>query len=347
VRAELQTLHANIEETGNAKRRWHSRSSLRVMLHDDHGHVGLGEAAPLPGMSPESARDARKAVAELEWPESPPLELDAIAEVVSRIDLGLPSARFAAESALISLAASIRGVPMWRTWTEEVEELAVAAALFGTKDTDVLQAAREAAAYEVIAVKAKVGWLPSQREIALLRDVRAIVGPIELRLDANGAFLKGELAERLDALAELEPAFLEEPCSLEDLRSLSEVPFPIAVDESLVGPDAEERLARALECEHIGVVVLKPTLLGGLERCRALAALARDAGREVIVSHTMEGVIARAAAAHLALALGGGATGLGDHPALSVLSDGLTAPWIDLAWIEPPSSPGLGLELAW
>ena len=347
MRVELQTLHANIEETGNAKRRWHSRSSLRVMLYDDHGHVGLGEAAPLPGMSPESARDARKALSVLEWPTTPPLELDAIAAVVSRIDPSLPSARFAAESALISLAASIQGRPMWATWAETVEEIAVAAALFGTKDTEVLQAAREAAAYEVIAVKAKVGWLPLQREIALLRDVRSVVGPIELRLDANGAFAPGELAERLDALAELDPSFLEEPCSIEDLGALSEVPFPIAVDESLVGPDSEERLLRALECEHVRVVVLKPTLLGGLERCRALATLAREAGREVIVSHTMEGVIARAAAAHLALALGGRAAGLGDHPALSPLSDGLTAPWIDLAWIEPPTAPGLGLELAW
>ena len=90
----------------------------------------------------------------------------------------------------------------------------------------------------------------------------------------------------------------------------------------------------------------------------------------------MEGIIARCAAAHLALALGGRAAGLGEHPALALLSDGLMAGWIDLAWIEPPERPetssdtprrprsppppprasaspsrpevpGLGLELAW
>ena len=59
----------------------------------------------------------------------------------------------------------------------------------------------------------------------------------------------------------------------------------------------------------------------------------------------MEGPIARAAIAHLALALGGEAAGLGEHPGLLPLSDGLCTPWIEPTQIDPPELPGLGLEL--
>lgn len=347
MRPELQTLHTSIEETGNAKRRWHSRSSVRVILDDGDGHVGLGEAAPLPGMSQESASEARAALAGFDWPDAPLLELAEIAERVALIDASLPSARFAAESALASLAASIHEVPLWAMWSETSEEIAIANALWGTDEGAILRSAREAAAYEAVAAKIKIGWQPPARENALLRDIRAVLGPIELRLDANGSILPEELAQRLEQLAAHEPDLLEEPCALEHVEALSEVPFPIAVDETLSGPEGEAILERALACPHVGAVVLKPTLLGGLERCRVIARRAADAGKLAIVSHTMEGVIARAAAAHLALALGGPAHGLGDHPALAPLSDGLASPWIDLAWIEPPTSPGMSLELAW
>ena len=347
MHTEFQTLHANFHETGNAKRSWTTRTSVRLYLHDGDGHIGLGEAAPLEGLSREGAGQAQEALAAFDWPDQPPLELDEIEALVSRIDPALPSARFAAESALTSLAASVLAVPMWAMWADEVEAQPVAPVLFGPDDFTIMRAAREAAAHEVQAVKLKVGVHSERMESALLREIRAVVGPIDLRLDANGSVPPDKLAATLERLAEHEPSFLEEPAALEHIMKLSEVPFPLAIDESLAGDDADEVLDRALDCDHIQVVVLKPSLLGGAARCLSLAARARAAGRQVVVSHLMEGVIGRCAAAHLALALGGAPAGLGEHPALGLLSDGLTASWIDLAWITPPSAPGLGLELAW
>lgn len=348
MRAELQTLHTNIEATGNAQQRWRARASVRVILDDERGHVGLGEAAPLHGLSPETTKEAFDALSAVRWPDEPPLERDAIAALVDSIDPARPSARFAVESALLSLSASVQELPMWALWAEEVESLPIAATLWGTDTESVVQSAREAAAYEVRAVKVKIGVVGGWREPAMLRAVREVLATAELRLDANGSLDPETLPDRLDALAIHEPAFLEEAAPFDDVLALERAPFPLGIDESLARGDAEEVLERALGHAPIGVVVLKPSLLGGLERCRRLAQRAREAGRVVVISHLMEGCIARAAAAHLALALGGTeAVGLGDHPALLPLSDGLTTPWIDLAWIEPPELPGLGLELAW
>ncbi len=283
----------------------------------------------------------------MSWPDEVPRTLDEVQAVVETIDPKLPSARFAAESALASLVASVEGVPLWALWSPSMpDEVGVAATLW-SEDPELFQASlAEAAAFELGTVKLKIGHRPPDAERAALELVRSVLPDAELRLDANRSIPTDELARRLEALVPFGPAFIEEPCELDAALAFADPPFPFAIDESLA-PDPEARLEAALASDAFGAVVLKPTLLGGLQRCWTLAARAREAGRRVIVTHCLEGAIARAAAAHLALAIGQDAAGLGDHPALEPLSDGLFVGWIDLAWIEPPEMPGLGLEVVW
>ncbi len=345
MQAELQTLHATIPATRNARSRWQARTSVRLLLSDEHGCIGIGEAAPLPGMSLETASQAREALARFEWPEHAPTSAAEIARVVARIDPGLPSARFAAETALMTLWTWRLGMPLWMVWADSVAEIPLASALFGRDDRALVESAREAATYEVPAVKVKVGRTPALDDW-LLETVRGLLPDAELRLDANGTLKPEELDESFERFAKYDPAFLEEPCALSEIEGRSAVPFPIAVDESLGGPDGEAVFERALACPHVGAIVLKPTLLGGLDRCHRWAGRAHAAGKSAVISHTLEGPIARAACAHLALALGPNVpAGLGEHPALLPLSDGLCTPWIDVAWMDPPQLPGLGLEL--
>jgi len=346
MRAELQSLHASIPATRNARRGWSARHTVRLYLSDGSGHIGVGEAAPLPGVSEESAGQAREALARFEWPDEAPTRVAEIARLVARIDAGLPSARFAAETALAALATSKLHVPLYALFTDEVEEVPVATALFGADDRDVVERAREAAAEGAHAVKLKIGR-SAPLDGWLVETVRQILPDAELRLDANRAIDPAQLEERVEALRGFDPAFIEEPSTLEATLGYDDSPIPFALDESLAGPDGDATLDRALASDRVVAVVLKPSLLGGLLRCHELARRARAAGRLAIVSHLLEGPIARAAAAHLALALGGSvAAGLGAHPALEPLSDGIRTPWIEEGWIVPPTLPGLGLELA-
>jgi o-succinylbenzoate synthase len=345
MRASLQLLHTSTETVRNAKRAWTSRSSLRLILEDDRGLIGLGEAAPLPGVSRDDIAQVRDALEGARWPERTPTSLEEVTALVETIDPALPSARFAAETALASMAACRRGEPLWALFADEVEEVGVASALFSS-DADQLEAMlAEAAAFDVPAVKLKVGLAPETEE-ARLERVRRALPEIELRLDANRSLDVETLPEQLARLRRFDPAFLEEPAPLEATLALPESPVPLAVDESL-DEDPDGCLARVVASDLYRVVVLKPTVLGGLLRCWKLAQRARAKGRAVVISHAFEGVIARAASAHLALAVGGEAAGLGEHPALDLLSDGLIAPWIDVGWIEPPDLPGLGLDVAW
>jgi len=318
---------------------------VRLLLSDETGRIGIGEAAPLPDMSTETAAAARDALAHFDWPERAPTSSAEIARIVARIDPALPSARFAAETALMGLWTWRLGVPLWAMWIDEVEPVRLASVLWGSNDAELVESAREAAAYEASAVKVKVGRTPALDDW-LLETVRSYLPDAELRLDANGTLDPEELDEHLERYAKYDPAFLEEPCALEEIEARTSLPFPMAVDESLGGPDGDAVFERALACKHVGAIVLKPTLLGGLARSHRMAHEAAAAGKSVVISHTMEGPIARAACAHLALALGPTvAAGLGQHPGLLPLSDGLCTPWMDAKWIGTPQLPGLGLEL--
>lgn len=129
--------------------------------------------------------------------------------------------------------------------------------------------AKVGAGFDVI--KMKVGALPWEEELRLLRQVRSEFPEIELRLDANRAFPRNETEARLDALAPLEIAFLEEPAlcaSLDDYALLIErSPVPICLDETLIPAVATNSVGEVVRHLRPAHVIIKPSLLGGLARC--------------------------------------------------------------------------------
>src|SRR5262249_54452454 len=152
------------------------------------------------------------------------------------------------------------------------------------------------------AVKVKIGRAGRfADELAFLHGLRERWGhALQLRLDANGAWSLPGAREHLAALAELRPAFVEQPVGPEALLELRDSPIPLAADESLQVPGAAERLLESRSC---AVFVLKPMVLGGLRRCFELGARAQARGIDCVVTHLYDGPVARAACAELALAL--------------------------------------------
>src|SRR6202044_983677 len=118
-------------------------------------------------------------------------------------------------------------------------------------------------------------------------DVRARLPlPFEIRLDANAAWTEDEARRRLEQLAPIAPAFVEQPVAAERLPLLGPSAVPGAADESLAIPELVEPLLSSPGC---AAVVLKPTILGGLLRARALALRAQARGIGVVVSHLFDG----------------------------------------------------------
>ena len=93
-------------------------------------------------------------------------------------------------------------------------------------------------------VKLKIGAIDFDRELSLLKHIRAHFSAkeIELRVDANGAFTPSEAMDKLKRLAEMDLHSIEQPIragQLEEMAHLAaESPLPIALDEELIGCNA-------------------------------------------------------------------------------------------------------------
>lgn len=302
-----RTVRWPIAGTGAARGR-SERGAILVEVTTADGFVGVGEAAPLPGTSPDTLAGATAGVAALA--ARAPFTIDATFDAITRFAAeltDLPSARFAIETALLWALASQRCCTIADLLSDPpARSLPVAVVV------DTPEDARAAVAAGARTLKIKVD---RDGDIDRVIAISAAAPGIPLRIDANRTWPRARVRERLFALAELPIEYVEEPCV--DAHTLLDaaLPCPIALDESL--PTLSPALLdAALAAPGLGALVLKPTLLGGFAPCLALGLLARLAGKTVVITHCLEGPIGTAACAELALAIGGTTAGLAPHAAL-------------------------------
>jgi len=323
---------------------WGERQSLLLVVEDDSGHVGLGEAAPLPGYSRDTFERARSELRALlggEFPEREPnvpcrANLDAASASITSF-----AARSALEAALLDVWAQREEAPAWALFAPGAgPETAAVAAWLPDGVAAALKAAHAERALGTAAFKVKLDARRGLAEgVATLVELRRTFGPeMTLRADANQSATPGELEPHLARLRELGLEWLEEPTADPLSKPLG---VPIALDESLGRPS----LPPLADRPDVVALVLKPTALGGLSTCLALAEHAELHGRASVASHTLEGPVAFMTAATLAFAVPQRAAhGLGPHgqrltgascPALSSRQHEL------LRWSEP----GFGLSV--
>ena len=323
--------------------------------------TGIGEATPLPGWTEslsacESAlRDAGVAGAgasgvraDAETPDRTDRETLA-ADALDRLDpRETPAARHGLALALADAAARDAGRSLSAELAADRDlpppsETVPVNATIGDGDPDATAAAASRAVDEGFAcLKVKVGVRSVDGDAARLRAVRDAVGDaVAVRADANGAWDRPTAREALDRFAPFDLEYVEQPLSAADLdgaaRLRSDAAVPIALDESL----SDHGLGAVLDACAADAVVVKPMAFGGPDRALSAALRARAAGVDPVVTTTIDGVIARTAAVHVAAAIPevrpcGVATG-------SLLEDDLApdpCPVVD-GGVAVPSGPGL------
>jgi L-alanine-DL-glutamate epimerase-like enolase superfamily enzyme len=277
---------------------------------------GRGEACIVPELGTETLQEC---LSELQRPEP-----------------RTPAARHALEQAMLDLQSRRAGVPLARFLeSAAVLEVPASALLSAGSHVELAREAERAANEGFGTVKLKVGLLDDFARAAVVRDA---TGPaMKLRLDANGAWSAAQALQSLRELAPLGIELCEQPTP--DLLGLADAAVTVAADE-LVLTAFEAALERAR------VIVLKPMLLGGILPALRLARRAVAAGRQVIVTTSIDGAIARAGAAHLAAAI----LGMGAQPAAGLATGRLLAEDLCEDLLAPrggvvriPNLPGLGL----
>jgi len=209
---------------------------------------------------------------------------------------------------------------------------------------ETVRAARDAVNAGFGTLKIKVGAREIATDAGRIEAIRSEVsGTLRLRADANGAWSRREANLAVDALTGLE--YVEQPLPADDLAGHADLRdrAVVAIDETLV----DHAVSEIVEAGAADVVILKPMVLGGIDRAWDAGMRAREAGIDPVVTTTIDGAVARTAAVHLAAALGvERACGLATADRLETDLTPNPAPVSD-GRIPVPEAPGHGVSVQW
>jgi o-succinylbenzoate synthase len=350
------TMRVPLQRAGSEHR---ERSGVQIAICDEGGHVGHGESTPLVEFGTEDLSATSSLLSDLDG-RLMGLPVPVAGDDVERLLCGVPelsaapAARCGLESALLDLAAQRAGLPLAKFLCASARTVIPVGALLSASGPEEL--AREASAaleqgFRVVKVKV-AGRALSEDAKRLIAVRRAVGNDVKIRIDANGAWTEAEAATALRGLSPLRLELCEQPvpaanhAALRRLRWL--VRCPIAADESVSQPGASDVLLDGEDGPAADIVVLKPMVLGGLLPCLRLARRADELGVGYYVTSSLDGVVARLGAAHLAAAVPKAewASGL----AVGQLFENDTGP--DpcpprRGEIHLPFQPGLGLSANW
>jgi o-succinylbenzoate synthase len=241
----------------------------------ENGINGIGECAPLPGLS-----------------------LDDFNQIESKLDevcgnLGLfiqdlsllqyfPSIRFGLEMAHLDLKNGGGQTYYDSPFTSSYSPISING-LIWMGDTDfMIPQVEEKLAEGWRCIKIKIGALDFDKECQILRLIRSEFSrdDVELRVDANGAFTENNVKEKLDRLAEFDLYSIEQPIQPGQWDLLSELcqcsSVPIALDEELIPLVEETKRIKMLDKANPQYLVLKPSLLGGFYESEKWIQLAEE-----------------------------------------------------------------------
>ncbi|OGW96166.1 MAG: o-succinylbenzoate synthase [Omnitrophica WOR_2 bacterium GWA2_45_18] len=269
------------------------RQGYLIHLMSGQEIEGFGDVSPLPGLSEESLQEALDQLLALKR-NLPHASIPAgIERLNGKLDdwfndLALmPSVRFGVESALLHLIAQSKSVSLSKLLSSKASDsVRIHGLLSGSKE-QVIQDTLNLIDQGFTAFKLKVGSDRIEEDIDKVRTLNAVLsGRALVHADANQAW---DLNQALYFGREVGCAsitYIEEPFA--DITQIPEfydqTLIPVALDESL----KTHKLDDLKSIDGLEMLILKPTLLGGIEKTWQILSQARRFGWGVGISSAFE-----------------------------------------------------------
>jgi o-succinylbenzoate synthase len=247
---------------------------------------GIGECGPLSGLSIDDRSDfeeyLKKICSQLEGLELPATIEKCFDLANALIDPTFPSVRFALETALLDLINGGKREIFSNGFVRGQKSLAINGLVWmGSKDFMLEQIDRKIGeGYNCI--KMKIGAIDFVKECELIEYIRSNFGEenLTIRVDANGAFTFEEAIEKLQILSTFKIHSIEQPIKPNHRKEMIELVklnyLPIALDEELIGIYSYEDKMDLLDKLRPPYIILKPTLVGGIQSCQDWIKLAEE-----------------------------------------------------------------------
>jgi len=235
------------------------------LIVEENGKIGIGECGILRSLSIDDRPDYEE---KLQW-------------VCQNIQLGkdqlwqelieFPSIQFGIEMAFLSLQSKTPFELFPSEFTLGKKNMLINGLVWMGEEAYMKTQIEEKLAQGFSCIKLKIGAIDFEKELNLLRYIRQHFDAktIEIRVDANGAFDSNEALYKLNQLSGFELHSIEQPIQKNHTDKMSELckttPFPIALDEELIGVFDIEHKKELLTKIQPQYIILKPSLVGGFK----------------------------------------------------------------------------------
>lgn len=230
---------------------------------DHEGKKGIGECGILRGLSCDDRPDYEEKLA---WTCA---NIHLGKEVLWENLLEFPSIQFGVEMAFQSLESQTPFILFPSDFTKGQKSIPINGLIWMGEEAFMKEQIEEKLADGFRCVKLKIGAIDFEKELQLLRYIRANFSPeqVEIRVDANGAFNEVVALDKLIQLSEFKLHSIEQPISKNNTDRMSELckisPFPIALDEELIGVFSISEKEALLQKIKPQFIILKPSFVGG------------------------------------------------------------------------------------
>jgi o-succinylbenzoate synthase len=275
MKARFQRYELQFKRPAGTSRGVYNSRPVWFLLLKENGRTGIGECAPLAGLSTETPVQVEQALSEI--CANPKSFLDDRTRLQH-----IPSVLFGLEMAWLDLQNGGTQQLLPSAFTEGKSGIPINGLIWMGEPDFMKSQIDEKLEAGYRCLKLKIGALNFEKELELLRAIRQKykANQIVLRVDANGAFQPNEALEKLQELAKLDIHSIEQPIAAGQPDAMAglchQTPLPIALDEELIGINERIEKVQLLETICPQFLILKPSLHGGLLGCDEWIELANS-----------------------------------------------------------------------
>lgn len=167
--------------------------------------------------------------------------------------LEFPSIQFGVEMAFLSLKSENPYVLFPSDFTNNAKSIVINGLVWMGESSFMKEQIEEKLEAGFNCIKLKIGAIDFDKELDLLKFIRSHFSAekIEIRVDANGAFALDEALDKLQQLNKFQLHSIEQPIKKGNIQAMAALcqatPFPIALDEELIGVFSFEEKEKLLQ----------------------------------------------------------------------------------------------------
>lgn len=239
---------------------------IKIWNTDNPNIVGLGEASIIKTLSPD-------------WDEHYESKIDNVCQNIEYYSTfeginalnTFPSIQLALETALLDLKNGGQSIIFKSEFTQNQSPIPINGLIWMGSIDFMLEQINQKLKSGFTCIKLKIGAIDFESELELLKFIRSKYSEkdIELRVDANGAFLPKDALKKLDQLSKFNLHSIEQPIKQGQPEAMYQLcqntPLPIALDEELIGKYDKLSKQKVIEEIKPQYIILKPSLIGGFK----------------------------------------------------------------------------------